>query len=40
MNPNEDNTFPKYYLPKSGTNLLSKSEINFEKKKKNKHNNI
>ena len=40
MNPNEDNTFPKYYLPKSGTNLLSKSEISFEKKKKNKHNNI
>ena len=36
LNPNEDNTFPKYYLPKPGENLLSKIEINTTKKKNKK----
>ena len=36
MNPNEDNTFPNYYLPKTGDNLLSKIESNITRKKKNK----
>lgn len=36
LNPNEDNSFPSYYLPKSGSTLLSKIEINTQKKKKNR----
>ena len=39
MNPNEDNTFPNYYLPKTGESLLSKIESNVTKKKKNKNKN-
>ena len=39
MNPNEDNTFPNYFLPKTGENLLSKIEQNVTKKKKNKNKN-
>ena len=37
INPNEYNTFPEYYLPKAGENLLSKIDINAGKKKKNKN---
>ena len=36
MNPNEDNNFPNYFLPKTGENLLSKIDSNIPKKKKNK----
>jgi len=36
LNPNEDNSFPSYFLPKSGSTLLSKIEINTQKNKKNR----
>ena len=36
INPNENNIFPEYFLPKTGGNLLSKVEINTMKKKKKK----
>ena len=35
MNPCEDNTFSKYYLPKTGSNLLSKKEKHIIKKIRN-----
>ena len=34
MNPNESNTFPKYFLPRTGTTLISKNEPPAAKKKK------
>ena len=34
MNPVEDNTFPKYFLPRTGSMLISKNEPPIAKKKK------
>ena len=34
MNPVEDNTFPKYFLPRTGSMLISKNEPPVAKKKK------
>ena len=34
MNPMEDNTFPKYFLPRTGSMLISKNEPPVAKKKK------
>ena len=36
INPNENNSFPTYYLPKTGKDLLSRIENIAPKKKKNK----
>jgi hypothetical protein len=34
MNPVEDNTFPKYFLPRTGSMLISKNEPPIAKKRK------
>ena len=39
MNPYENNSFPKYYLPKSGSDLLSKKEKQIIKNNNNNNNN-
>ncbi len=34
MNPNEESTFPRYFLPRTGTTLISKNEPPVAGKKK------